>query len=65
MKKMKNKKNRLAAGRQVRPSASGYNESAIAREIGYSASTVHRVLSGERLAGPNLQRALSAIGVAI
>lgn len=46
-----------------RRSASGYNESELARRAGVSASTVHRVLSGERRPSAALARALVRAGV--
>ena len=46
--------------RSPRPSASGYNESELARAVGVSPSTVHRVLAGER---KPLARALVRAGV--
>ena len=39
---------RMTARKSRRPSASGYNESELARAVGVSPSTVHRVLAGER-----------------
>ena len=47
----------------TRPSASGYNESALARAVGVSPSTVHRVLAGERKPSAALARALVRAGV--
>ena len=46
-----------------RPSASGYNESELARAVGVSPSTVHRVLAGERKPSAALARALVRAGV--
>ena len=51
--------------RQVRASRSGYNESKLARRTGYSPSTIHRVLAGERPASIYLLRALRRCGVKI
>lgn len=51
--------------RGVRASRSGYNESKLARRTGYSPSTIHRVLSGERPASAYLLRALRRCGVKI
>ena len=47
----------------TRPSASGYNESELARAVGVSPSTVHRVLAGERKPSAALARALVRAGV--
>ncbi|MBR4652299.1 MAG: helix-turn-helix transcriptional regulator [Kiritimatiellae bacterium] len=49
--------------RSPRPSASGYNESELARAVGVSPSTVHRVLAGERKPSAALARALVRAGV--
>ena len=49
--------------RSPRPSASGYNESELARAGGVSPSTVHRVLAGERKPSAALARALVRAGV--
>ena len=46
-----------------KPSASGYNESELARAVGVSPSTVHRVLAGERKPSAALARALVRAGV--
>jgi len=59
MMKMKNKT------RGVRPSASGFNESQLARRCGVTASTIHRVLAGERRPGATLSRNLRRLGVNI
>lgn len=62
---MTKRKKSAARGRTVRPSRSGWNESELARRTGYSASTIHRVLAGERTAGPALGRALRMCGVKV
>ena len=49
--------------RSPRRSASGYNESELARAVGVSPSTVHRVLAGERKPSAALARALVRAGV--
>lgn len=51
--------------RGVRKSRSGYNESLLARMTGYSPSTIHRVLSGERPASRNMLISLRRCGVKI
>lgn len=51
--------------RRVRPSASGYNESLLARRCGVTAGTIHRVLTGERRAGVALANNLRRLGVRI
>ena len=51
--------------RGVRASRSGYNESKLARQTGYSPSTIHRVLAGERRASSRLCDALRRCGVDI
>ena len=56
-------KTRLASRPSRRPSASGYNESELARAVGVSPSTVHRVLAGERKPSAALARALVRAGV--
>lgn len=56
-------KMRLASRPARRPSASGYNESELARAVGVSPSTVHRVLAGERKPSAALARALVRAGV--
>lgn len=47
----------------IRPSQSGYNESALARRLGVSASHLHRVLSGERSASARIVQGLKRLGV--
>ena len=54
---------RMSAQKSRRPSASGYNESELARAVGVSPSTVHRVLAGERKPSAALARALVRAGV--
>ena len=54
---------RMTARKSLRPSASGYNESELARAVGVSPSTVHRVLAGERKPSAALARALVRAGV--
>ena len=54
---------RMTARKAHRPSASGYNESELARAVGVSPSTVHRVLAGERKPSAALARALVRAGV--
>ena len=54
---------RMTARKSCRPSASGYNESELARAVGVSPSTVHRVLAGERKPSAALARALVRAGV--
>jgi len=51
------------ARKSLRPSASGYNESELARAVGVSPSTVHRILAGERKPSVALARALIRAGV--
>lgn len=53
----------MSARKARRPSASGYNESELARAVGVSPSTVHRVLAGERRPSAALARALVRAGV--
>ena len=53
----------MSARKARRPSASGYNESELARAAGVSPSTVHRVLAGERKPSAALARALVRAGV--
>ena len=54
---------RMTARKSRRPSASGYNESELARAVGVSPSPVHRVLAGERKPSAALARALVRAGV--
>lgn len=51
--------------RGARPSASGYNESQLARRCGVSAGTIHRVLTGERRPGAVLAGNLRRLGVRV
>jgi transcriptional regulator with XRE-family HTH domain len=60
---MKSAGKKPSARRSLRRSASGYNESELARAVGVSPSTVHRVLAGERKPSAALARALVRAGV--
>lgn len=51
--------------RRVRPSASGYNESQLARRCGVTAGTIHRILTGERRPGAALAVNLRRLGVRV
>lgn len=51
--------------RRVRQSASGYNESQLARRCGVTPGTIHRVLTGERRPGAVLAGNLRRLGVRI
>ena len=63
MKRTRHKAQGTNHRRSSRPSASGYNESELARAVGVSPSTVHRVLAGERKPSAALARALVRAGV--
>ena len=60
---MKSSSGKSMTARKSRRSASGYNESELARTVGVSPSTVHRVLAGERKPSAALARALVRAGV--
>ena len=60
---MKSSSGKMSARKSRRPSSSGYNESELARAVGVSPSTVHRVLAGERKPSAALARALVRAGV--
>lgn len=60
---MKSSSGKRMTARKARRSASGYNESELARAVGVSPSTVHRVLAGERKPSAALARALVRAGV--
>ncbi len=51
--------------RRVRQSASGYNESQLARRCGVTPGTIHRVLTGERRPSAVLAGNLRRLGVRI